>query len=125
MQLYIMGHMKNARKRNNQFVMRLNNSELGHLNKLVRNSKLSRESYLRMIINGLVPRAAPSEELIDTIILLRGISNDIHSIAVKNPDEIKYQSDFVMLQEEITKIMYLIRQPTSLEELWQSQKYGQ
>lgn len=120
-----MGHMKNARKRNNQFVMRLNDSELDHLNKLVRNSKLSRESYLRMIINGIVPRAAPSEELIDTIILLRGISNDIHSIAVKNPNEIKYQSDFAMLQEEITKIMYLIRQPTSLEELWQSQKYGQ
>ena len=113
------------RNRMNEIKIRLNNEELKHLNLLVKQSKLSRESYLRMVINGIVPRAAPSEELIDTIILLRGISNDIHSIAVKNPDEIKYQSDFVMLQEEITKIMYLIRQPTSLEELWQSQKYGQ
>ena len=56
--------------------------ELKHLNHLVRQSKLSRESYLRMIINGLVPRASPSEELIDTILLLRNISNDIYQISI-------------------------------------------
>ena len=39
--------------------------ELKHLNHLVRQSKLSRESYLRMIINGLVPRASPSEEFFE------------------------------------------------------------
>ena len=78
-----------------------------------------------MIINGLEPRASPSEELIDTILLLRNISNDIYQLSINNPNIIQYQSDFELLQDQINQIMILIRQPTNLEELWQSQKYGQ
>ena len=78
-----------------------------------------------MIINGLVPRASPSEELIDTILLLRNISNDIYQISINNSSIQKYQEDFELLQDQINQIMILIRQPTNLEELWQSQKYGQ
>ena len=33
--------------------------------------------------------------------------------------------NYEKLQEQITEIMISIRQPTNLEELWQSQKYGQ
>lgn len=51
------------RKRTKQFVIRLNDDELNHLNKLVKASNLSRESYLRMCINGLVPKPSPSTEL--------------------------------------------------------------
>ena len=78
-----------------------------------------------MIINGLVPRASPSDELIDTILILRKISNDIYQLSINNPNAIQYQYDFELLQEQINQIMILIRQPTNLEELWQSQKYGQ
>ena len=52
------------RKRNKQFVIRLSDSEWNHLNELVKYLGQSRESYLRMCINGLVPRPAPSVELV-------------------------------------------------------------
>ena len=116
---------KIMRRRNKRIEIKMNDEELKHLNHLVRQSKLSRESYLRMIINGLVPRASPSDELIDTILILRKISNDIYQLSINNPNVIRYQSDFELLQEQINQIMILIRQPTNLEELWQSQKYGQ
>lgn len=44
--------------------LRLTDSELDHLNKSVKESNLSRESYIRMCINGLLPRPAPSKEWI-------------------------------------------------------------
>lgn len=116
---------KIMRRRNKRIEIKMNDEELKHLNRLVRQSKLSRESYLRMIINGLVPRASPSDELIDTILILRKISNDIYQLSINNPNVIRYQSDFELLQEQINQIMILIRQPANLEELWQSQKYGQ
>ena len=113
------------RKRKHEIKIRLTDKEIDHLNKLVLESKLPRESYLRMLISGLVPRAAPSKELYDTIILLRGISSDIHTIAMNDRNYEKYQKDYQLLEDEISKIMILMRQPTNLEELWQSQKYGQ
>lgn len=57
------------RKRNHKLKVRMTDKEIDHLNQLVLQSKLSRESYLRMLINGLVPRAAPSTELIEGILL--------------------------------------------------------
>lgn len=118
-------HIENMRRRNKRIEIKMTEDELKHLNHLVRQSKLTRESYLRMIINGLVPRASPSEELIDTILLLRNISNDIYQISINHSSIQKYQEDFELLQDQINQIMILIRQPTNLEELWQSQKYGQ
>ena len=47
------------RSKENEIKVRLSNQELEHLNDLVKKSKLSRESYLRMLINGLIPRASP------------------------------------------------------------------
>ena len=72
------------RRRNKRIEIKMTEEELKHLNHLVRQSKLSRESYLRMIINGLVPRASPSEELIDTILLLRNIKYQSTILAFKN-----------------------------------------
>lgn len=49
------------RKRSKQFVIRLSESEWNHLNEMVKESNLSRESYLRMCINGLLPRPVPTK----------------------------------------------------------------
>lgn len=114
------GNKKKYEIKEKEIKLRLNNQELQHLNSLVKQSKLSRESYLRMLINGLVPRASPSEELIDTILILRNISNSIYQLSINNPNVVQYQSDFELLQEQINQIMILIRQPTNLE-LWQKQ----
>lgn len=108
------------RKRTKQFVIRLNDDELNHLNKLVKASNLSRESYLRMCINGLVPKPSPSTELIETIGILRQIAESLSYIS-KNAytqngiDESMYIQNFELLQNQINEIMILIREPTELK----------
>ena len=114
------------RKRNKQFVIRLTDSEWNHLNELVK----SRESYLRMCINGLIPRPAPSVELVEVIQVLRQIAESINGIAgavykQNKMDDSVYMENYEALQKQINEIMLLIRQPINMEELWQSQKYGQ
>lgn len=108
------------RKRTKQFVIRLNDDELNHLNKLVKASNLSRESYLRMCINGLTPKPSPSTELIETIGILRQIAESLSYIS-KNAytqngiDESMYIQNFELLQNQINEIMILIREPTELK----------
>ena len=68
------------RKRTNRVEIKLNDSEYAHLNNLVHASNLSRESYLRMCINGLVPRPAPSVELVEVTQVLRQIAESINGI---------------------------------------------
>lgn len=118
------------RKRNKQFVIRLSDSEWNHLNELVKYSGQSRESYLRMCINGLVPRPSPSVELVEVIQELRQIAESINKIAgeVYKQNKITdsvYMKNYELLQKQINEIMILIRQPINMEEVWQSQKYGQ
>ena len=118
------------RKRNKQFVIRLSDSEWNHLNELVKYSGQSRESYLRMCINGLVPRPAPSVELVEVIQVLRQIAESINGIAEavykqNKMDDSVYVENYEALQKQINEIMILIRQPINMEEVWQLQKYGQ
>ena len=108
------------RKRTKQFVIRLNDDELNHLNKLVKESNLSRESYLRMCINGLVPKPSPSTELIETIRILRQIAESLSDISKcvytqNGIDESTYIHNFEQLQNQINEIMILIREPMELK----------
>ena len=117
------------RKRSNQFIIRLNDQELDHLNTLVSMAKLSRESYIRMLMNGVIPRAAPRKELLETIRLLRNIVNNINQIAKQantngSIDVEMYKSNYIQLQKQIDEIMWIIREPTKMEEIWQLQKSG-
>ena len=97
-----------TKSKKKEIKVRLTNNDLDHLNNLVKESNLSRESYLRMCINGLIPRPAPSKELIEVIEILREIAED-----------------YEKLQDQINEIMILIRQPINMEEVWQLPKYGQ
>ena len=117
------------RKRSNQFIIRLNDQELDHLNTLVAMARLSRESYIRMLINGVIPRAAPIKELLETIRLLHNIANNINQIAKQantngSIDVEMYKSNYIQLQKQIDEIMWMIREPTKMEEIWQLQKSG-
>ena len=90
----------------------------------------SRESYLRMCINGLIPRPAPSIELVEVIQVLRQIAESINRIAEEvykqnKMDDSVYMENYEVLQKQINEIMILIRQPINMEEVWQLQKYGQ
>lgn len=101
------------RKRDKEIKVRFTVNELKELDDAVKISKLSREAYVRMLIKGYQPRAAPSKELVDTIVQLRKIGNNINQIAMvanKNGliDGELYQSEYIELQKEINKIMELI-----------------
>ena len=110
--------------------VRLTNQDFEHLNKLVKESNLSRESYLRMCINGLLPRPAPSKELIEIIEILREIAENMNQIAISvytqnTMDKSFYMENYEKLQDQINEIMILIRQPINMEEVWQLPKCGQ
>ena len=110
--------------------IRLTNQDFEHLNKLVKESNLSRESYIRMCINGLVPRPSPSKEFIEVIEILREVAENMNQIAISAytqnaMDKSFYMENYEKLQEQINEIMILIRQPINMEEVWQLQKYGQ
>lgn len=108
------------RKRTNRVEIKLNNDEYAHLNNLVQASNLSRESYLRMCINGLIPKPSPSTELIETIEILREIAKSLSdiskSVSTQNDiDESMYIHNFEQLQNQINEIMILIREPMKLK----------
>ncbi|MBD9215567.1 MAG: hypothetical protein EGQ23_00870 [Solobacterium sp.] len=114
--LYKVHFITGMRKRTNRVEIKLNDYELNHLNRLVKESNLSRESYLRMCINGLVPKPSPSTELIETIGILREIAKSLSdiskSVSTQNGiDESMYIQNFELLQNQINEIMILIREP--------------
>lgn len=115
------------RTRNIKIAAYLNQSEYEHINTLVKQSKLSRESYIRMLINGVIPRAAPSTELVESLRLLRNIANNMNQIAVVahstgNIHEEEYKENFIQLKETINELMILIRQPVNMEDIWLLQR---
>ena len=117
-------------KRQFTIKVRLTKSELDHLNRLVKESRLSRESYIRMLVSGVIPRAAPSKELLGTTKLLRNIANNINQVArIANHngslDTETYQSNYADLLDTIDQIMLMMQAPVKMEELWQLPKYGQ
>lgn len=117
-------------ERKKEIKIRLSNSELNFLNQLVKESNLSRESYIRMCINGLIPRPAPSVELVEVTQVLRQIAESIHRIAeeVYKQNKIEdsiYMENYELLQKQINEIMLLIRQPIKMEKVWQLPKSGQ
>ena len=63
--------------------VRLNRKEAEALNKRVKKSRLSREAYLRHLINGVVPREAPPPDYFSMMRELHGIGNNLNQIAQK------------------------------------------
>ncbi len=70
-------------KRNIEIKVRLNRKEAEALNKRVKKSRLSREAYLRHLIEGSVPREAPSLDYYTMMRELYRIGNSLNQIAQK------------------------------------------
>ena len=70
-------------KRNIEIKVRLNRKEAESLNKRVKKSRLSREAYLRHMINGSVPRDAPPPDYFSMMRELYRIGNSLNQIAQK------------------------------------------
>ena len=71
------------RKRNVHIQFWLDKKEAEVFNKKVKRSGLSREAYLRHLINGLVPRDAPPPDYFSMMRELHGIGNNLNQIAQK------------------------------------------
>lgn len=63
--------------------VRLNRKEAESLNKRVKKSRLSREAYLRHLINGRVPRDAPPPDYFSMMRELYHVGNNLNQIAQK------------------------------------------
>ena len=71
----------------------------------------------------MIPRAAPSAELVESLRLLRNIANNMNQIAVVahstgSIHEEEYKENFIQLKETIDEMMILIRQPLKIECRW-------
>lgn len=71
------------RKRNVHIQFWLNRKEAEELNKKVKRSGLSRENYLRHLINGVVPQDQPPRDYYAMMEQLRGIGRNLNQIAIK------------------------------------------
>ena len=109
--------MKN---RNYEIKVRLTQAELVHLTRLVRASGLSRETYLRRLISGVVPRDAPPPDFFSMMRELHYIGNNLNQIATKahalNVIDAKHYDDSVLLFEEaVQKILSAVLDPVPME----------
>lgn len=69
--------------RNIEIKVRLNRKEAEALNKKVKKSRISREAYLRHLINEVVPQDAPPPEYFDFMRELHRVGNNLNQIAQK------------------------------------------
>ncbi|MDD4474944.1 MAG: plasmid mobilization relaxosome protein MobC [Eubacteriales bacterium] len=81
------------RKRNCRVELYFTKDELERLTKKVEKSGLTREAYLRHLINGLVPNDAPPPDYFSMMKQLYGIGNNLNQISSK-----AHSLDFIDVQ---------------------------
>ena len=108
------------RKRNIRVQLWLNKKEVEALDKRVKKSRLSREAYLRHLINGVVPRDAPPPDYFSMMRELHGIGNNLNQIAQKAHtlnvmDVQRYDSAVRQFEAAVKKITEAVILPQSME----------
>jgi len=71
------------RKRPNRIWCHLSNDELLDFNRKVKKSGLTRQAYIRSLINGYTPKELPSFDYLAMAKQLHAIGNNIHQIAAR------------------------------------------
>lgn len=108
------------RKRNVHIQFWLNRKEAESLDKKVRRSGLSREAYLRHLIDGVVPQDAPPPDYYSMMRELHGIANNLNQIAQKAHtlnvvDVQRYDSYTRQLENTIRQITEAVILPKPME----------
>ena len=109
-------------KRTIEIKCRLTRKEVASLNKRVKKSGLSREGYLRQIINDLVPTDAPPPEYFAMMRELHYIGVNINQIAQKAHltnvvDAERYDEYADMLSRAVVDITNAVMLPRKIERL--------
>lgn len=107
------------RKRNIAILFRLNRKEAEALDKRVKKSGLSREAYLRQLINGLVPRNAPPPDYYSMMRELHQIGNNLNQIAQKAHvlnviDVQRYDREVQKFRQAVEQIMGAVVLPEKI-----------
>lgn len=116
-------------KRNIEIKVRLNRKEAEALNKRVKKSRLSREAYIRHLIEGSVPREAPPPDYYTMMRELYRIGSNLNQIAQKAHvlnvvDVQRYDAAIHELEAAIKTITEAVVLPQPMEKMGtpQSQK---
>ena len=109
--------MKN---RNYEIKVRLTQAEMVHLTRLVSASGLSRETYLRKLISGVVPREAPPPDFFAMMRELHYIGNNLNQIAMKAHaldaiDARRYDDGVQLFEKAVQKILSAVLDPVPME----------
>ena len=96
--------------------------EMDHLNQLVAASRLSRETYLRKLISGVVPKEAPPPDFWAMMRELHAIGNNLNQIAMKahvlNAIDAKHYDEGVLLfQTAVQDILSAVLEPIPIDKL--------
>ena len=107
-------------KRNIEIKIRLNRKEMDLLNKKVKRSGLSRENYLRHLVNGVVPRDEPPPDYYAMMNQLYRIGVNLNQIAFKanalNVIEAdKYAQAYAEYEKTVKEITEAVLLPRSIE----------
>ena len=108
------------RKRNIRYQLWLNDKEAERFNRLVNRSGLSREAYLRQLINGLTPNDAPPPDYHAMMRELRAIGTNLNQVAQKahvlNVVDVKrYDDNVAMLNRAVVEITNAVMLPRKAE----------
>ena len=111
-------------KRIYEIKVRLAADEMAHLNQLVAASGLSRETYLRKLISGVIPKEAPPPDFWAMMRELHAIGNNMNQIAMKahslNTIDAKHYDEGVLLfQTAVQNILSAVLEPIPIDQLTQ------
>lgn len=98
------------RNRNVHIQFWLNRKEAETLDKKVRRSGLSREAYLRQLVNGFVPKETPPADYYAFMRELHAVGNNLNQIAQKA--HVLNVMDAQRYDEEMRKLETIIRRVT-------------
>ena len=101
------------RKRNVHIQFWLDKKEAEAFQKKVKKSGLSREAYLRHLVNGLEPQDAPPPDYYAMMRELHGIGNNLNQIAVL--DVQRYDENCRKLDEAIKTITAAVILPRQMK----------
>ncbi len=113
-------------KRIYEIKVRLTAEEMAPLNQLVAESGLSRETYLRMLISGVIPKETPPPDFWAMTQELHAIGNNLNHIAMKAHalnaiDAKRYDEGVQLFQDTVQNILSAVLDPIPIDKLTQGQ----
>lgn len=104
------------RKRRVSFVLRLSESEHSHLMKGVKSTGLPRETFIRSLILGYIPKAKPPPDYYAMMRELHAIGNNLNQLAAKanatgHLDNIIFQQEADRLRKSVQHIQQAVTAP--------------